>query len=353
MEQLRDYVRRTTLARLSCGESLRSNPIIMKNHTLRLSTLALSLALAGGALAGETTRSKTYVFGVIAKSTNNPVFQAARVGAEDAAKDLSKDGIEVKIEWRTPPVEDAQAQAQNIETLVTAGVDGIAVSVSDAKILTSAINAAVEKGVPVVCFDSDAPESKRFAMYGMDDMEAGKILGEQLVKAMGDSGSVAILAGNQNATNLQRRVAGVREAFKPHAGISIKDVYYHGETATEAAAKVQQVQNANPEITGWAMVGGWPLFTSDALKGVADKGVKVVAIDIVDQELEYVRKGEVQMLVGQNCHSWGYESVKLLFDKAHHDKTPAEVVQRAKVDIVTTENVEDFAGMWAKWLGKK
>ena len=46
---------------------------------------------------------RTITIGLVAKSQGNPVFQAARVGAEDAAKELSaKRGLNIKIDWRTP-----------------------------------------------------------------------------------------------------------------------------------------------------------------------------------------------------------------------------------------------------------
>ncbi len=95
---------------------------------------------------------------------------------------------------------------------------------------------------------------------------------------MNGKGVVAILAGNQNAPNLQKRVAGVKEEAKKSAGIKIIDTYYHKETPQDAAAKVEQVMQAHPEITGWAMVGGWPLFTDNALK-FSPGSVKVVAVD--------------------------------------------------------------------------
>jgi hypothetical protein len=99
--------------------------------------------------AAPSAGKKSYVIGVIAKSQSNPVFQAARTGAEDAAHDLSaKYGIDVKINWRTPNDEDAQKQAQFVEQLVSSGANGIAVSCTDAKILTSAINSAVDQGRP-------------------------------------------------------------------------------------------------------------------------------------------------------------------------------------------------------------
>ena len=133
------------------------------------------------AAPATTGAKKSYVIGVIAKSQSNPVFQAAHTGAEDAAKDLSaKLGVDIKINWRTPTSEDAQQQAQFVEQLVAAGVNGISLSCTDAKVLTSAINAAADKGVPTITFDSDAPDSKRLAYYGMDDYNCGKLLAKEI-----------------------------------------------------------------------------------------------------------------------------------------------------------------------------
>src|SRR6266404_5670922 len=186
-----------------------------------------------------------YTFGLVAKSQNNPVFQAARVGAEQAAKDLgAKYGITIKIDWRTPNDEDAQKQAEAIEQLVLAGADGIAVSCSDANKLTDAINSAVKNGVPVATFDSDAPASKRFVTFGIDDVNCGEQVMTELAKIMDGKGTIAILAGNQNAPNLQKRVQGVKNAAAKYPGIKIRDTYYHKETPQDAAAKVEQVMQA-------------------------------------------------------------------------------------------------------------
>src|SRR4051794_16261405 len=149
---------------------------------------------------------KSYTIGLVAKSQGNPVFQAARVGANDAAKELgAKYGIQIKVDWRTPNEEDAQKQAEAIEQLALSGADGIAVSCSDANKLTDAINSAVKSGIPVATFDSDAPASKRFVTYGVDDVKCGEQVMEELARLMGGKGVVAILAGNQNAPNLQKR----------------------------------------------------------------------------------------------------------------------------------------------------
>ncbi|MCA9300399.1 MAG: substrate-binding domain-containing protein [Phycisphaerales bacterium] len=326
---------------------------------LQLALVALALGLASCGEKPEPTmtggtgddQKVTYQFGVIAKSQSNQVFQAARTGAQDAARDLSEKypNVEVEVKWQTPTDEDAQRQAQFIESLTSQGIDGITVSVSNAEILTGAINEAVRNGVEVVCFDSDAPDSDRFAYYGIDDVAAGRKVMEELAAAMGGEGVVAILAGNQNAPNLQKRVQGVIEKAKDYPNITIKETYYHQETPDQAAAKVQQVQNANPDITGWAMVGGWPLFTTNALDGVYEQA-KVVSVDHLPAQLDYVRDGQVQALIGQDCYGWGYQTVVMLFEKVHEGKTPANVINTFELSVVNKDNVEDFEGTWEQWL---
>jgi ribose transport system substrate-binding protein len=306
------------------------------------------LALVPRVRAADAPRVIT--IGVVGKSQANPVFQAARIGAEDAARDLSaKDHLDIRIDWRTPNEEDAQKQAEAIEQLVLSGAAGIAVSCSDANKLTDAINAAVDNGVPVATFDSDAPASKRFVSYAVDDLLCGGQVMDELAKLMGGRGVVAVLAGNPNAPNLQRRVQGVREAAKKYPGITIRDVYYHKETPQDAAARVEQVMEANPDITGWAMIGGWALFTDHALKWEPGT-VKCVSVDALPACLAYVRSGHVPVLLGQQCYQWGYRSVEHLIDKIVFKQDPPAVKDVSALIPVNISNVDAFAGNWSKWL---
>src|SRR3989454_1106626 len=309
------------------------------------------LAVLAGALTVQAQK-KSYTIGLVAKSQGNPVFQAARVGAEQAARDLgSKFGIKIKIDWRTPNEEDAQKQAEAIEQLVLAGAAGIAVSCSDANKLTDAINSAVRNGVPVATFDSDAPTSKRFVCYAVDDDQCGQRVMDELAKVMGGRGVVAILAGNPNAPNLQKRVAGVKKAAKKYPGITLRDTFYHKETPQDAAAKVEQVMQANPDIAGWAMIGGWPLFTDNALKWQPGT-VKCVAVDALPAELAYVRSGHVQLLLAQQCFEWGYRSVEHLINKIHLKKDPPKVMDVGPLTPLMKEKADEFEKQWEKWLPK-
>jgi ribose transport system substrate-binding protein len=328
----------------------------MKTNYLMTTTVAA--ALAGLAFfqptGAQAEEKKKVLLGFVAKSLSNDVFQAAQVGAADAAKEMGpKYSAEVQLEIRTPNDEDATKQAEAIEALARMGAQGIAVSCSEANTVTPSIDKAVSRGVQVMCFDSDAPNSKRFAYYGTDDKSCGERTVDVLAKAMGEKGTVAILAGNQSAPNLQNRVAGAKEALKKYPNMKLNEpgVFYHVETPEKAAEAVQQAQNANPGIQGWAMIGGWPLFTANALKWPAGS-IKVVAVDALPAQLGYVKDGYVEALLAQDCYGWGTKSVEILLDKIVKNQAPPDVKVIDPLTLVTKENVDSYAENWKKWLKK-
>jgi ribose transport system substrate-binding protein len=307
----------------------------------------LALPFAAATLEAESPAVVT--IGFIGKSNSNPVFPIARKGAEDAARELSaKYHVTIKIDSRTPNEEDAQKQAEAIEQLVLSGVNGIAVSCSDANKVTGAINSAADAGVPVATFDSDAPDSKRFVTYSIDSIGCGERVMNELAKLMDGKGTVAILAGSPNAPNLQLRAKGARQAAAKYPGIIIKGTYYHRETPQEAAARIEQVMQANPDITGWALIGGWPLFTEHALKWEPGT-VKCVSMDALPAELAYVRSGHVPVLLDESFYDWGHRIVELLVDKIVLQKNPSQVKQIEPLTRVSKENVDEFEKAANKW----
>jgi len=299
-------------------------------------------------LVGEKPAdAKTINITMIAKSSTNPVFLSAKNGAEAAAKDLSDkySKIDVDIDWRSPKVEDAQEQADRIRNAVSEETDAILVSCSDDSILTSAINEAVDKGIPVMTFDSDAPNSKRFAFYGPNDVEIGENVITELVAVMGETGKVAILGGNQNAPNLQKRVEGVKKAAEQYSGIEIVGEFYHSENAEDAVAEMMKVHQEHPDLKGWAMVGGWPFFNESLLDKMEPGKIKIVAVDALPMQLAYIDKGIVDVFLGQPTFKWGDVSVRKIIDKIHLEEDVEEINQM-KLIRVWKENL----GGWSRQL---
>ena len=327
----------------------------MKRFALCIAAIAL-VACSKGADTTDTTKTAAapaaaagtkIVIAMIAKSSTNSVFLAARTGADAAAKELSASkGIPIEVLWLTPPAEDGQVQAERIRQAVNDGASGILLSASDAGKVTGAINDAVDRGVPVMMFDSDAPQSKRFAFYGVDDKKTGAAVMRELAPLMNGKGKVAILAGNQNAPNLQMRVQGVKDEAKKYPGIQIAGVFNHIETAQDAAAEVIRVNNAYPDIQGWAMIGGWPLFSQSLLTDATMARQKTVSVDALPDELAYVDKGIVPVLLAQPVYLWGDIGVRTLVAKVVDKKDPPNPIIPMELVRVSKESL----GKWAKQL---
>jgi ribose transport system substrate-binding protein len=328
-----------------------STPFRLAAVAAALATLAAcsgDKSSANGAAGGTASAAggKNFTIAMIAKSSVNPVFLTGRAGADSAAKELTaKTGVHVTIDWLTPPAEDATVQAQAIQQAVNAGDNAILLSASDAGKLIASVNEAVARGVPVMTFDSDVAGSNRFSFYGGDDEAMGRQVMSELAKQMHDSGRVAILGGNQNAPNLQKRIQGAKDEAAKYPGITIVNTFYHAETPQDAAAEVTRAQNAYPGIQGWAMIGGWALFTPALLSDLKAAHVKIVSIDALPAELAFVDKGLAPVLLAQPLFDWGYVSVHTIFDHVYlHKDVPAHV----QMDLVRVS--KDNLGTWARQL---
>jgi ribose transport system substrate-binding protein len=303
----------------------------------------------------NTSNDRKITIGMIGKMSTNPVFQAAYAGARLAAKELgTQNNVEIIIDWQTPKTNNAKEQASSLEKLAHKNVDGIAIACSDAQLLTPIIDKTVRYGIPVLSFISDAPKSKRFAYYGVDDIEFGQSIMRELAKEMDDEGTIAVLAGSQEGFNQQQRLQGVKEELKKHPKISLasKNIYHHQEISTKAVEIVQRAYKANPTIKGWAFLGSWALLEKNSLPWEPGE-VKVVAGYAVPEELVYVNSGHVQALIGVNCFQAGYKSVELLVEKILRNHEPSSPMIYDPVVRVSKDNLSAWSLNWNKWLVKE
>ena len=183
-------------------------------------------------------------------------------------------------------------------------------------------------------FDSDAPDSRRFAYCGVDDVKAGETLMEELARLVPRGAHVAVLAGNRAATNLSRRVEGVLREAARHPDIKVVGTFYTVETPEEASATVLQIGAAHPDIEGWAMVGGWALYTKTLLHELQQdtrrrrRPVKIVSINALPPQLAYVEAGLAPVLLAQPTYLWGEIGVDAIVDKLTGKKPVAGTHQR-------------------------
>jgi ribose transport system substrate-binding protein len=285
-------------------------------------------------------------FAVIPKALDIPVFNYAKIGAERAAAELGG----VQVLWNAPATADELKQKEILESFITQRVDGIAISALNGTFLTETINRAIDAGIPVVTWDSDAPNSKRMAFYGVDDRASGRILGEETVKLLNGKGKVAIIT-SLGAANLQARLDGAREVLAKAPGIEIVEVYDIKEDIIRCAEIMATGGRRYPDLAAWIAVGGWPVFTRNATASVDSSKTKVISFDTIDPALDLLREGKVHVLLGQKYFGWGSETVKLLH-QIKNGQMPTSKIIDSGVDVVTKENVDQYAELWKKMAGQ-
>jgi ribose transport system substrate-binding protein len=312
-----------------------------KTTVVAFMVLSAFLVACGGGGSAPDEGQRKYRFAVIPKALDLPVFDYAKVGAERAAKELGN----VEVIWRGPETGDQLKQKEILESFITQRVDGIAISCLNGDFLTDTINRAVDAGIPVVTWDADAPKSKRIAFYGVDDKAGGRILGEEAVKLLNGKGTVALMT-TYGATNLQRRLDGVLEVLSKYPDIKVIETFDVKEDTVKAAELIATGTNRYPDLGAWISVGGWPVFTRNALAPVP-KTTKVVAFDTIQPAPELVKAGKVQILVGQKYFGWGEEPVKMLAGiKA--GKMPSATIIDSGVDVVRADNVDAYVAEFKK-----
>ena len=110
----------------------------MKTKTSLILTVA-ALALSGSALAEVK-------IALVAKSLGNGFFEAANVGAQQAAKELG----DVKVIYTGPTTTTAEAQIDVLNGLIAQGVDAIAISANDPDAVVPVLKKAMQRGKKVL-----------------------------------------------------------------------------------------------------------------------------------------------------------------------------------------------------------
>lgn len=180
------------------------------------------LAGCGSKADGDTKTdgsgdSKGYHFEVVVKSFQSSYWQAAVQGINQACDELG-----VTANTTGPNAEsDIADQVNMLNNAINKNPDGIALAACDQNSVLDSLQSALDKKIPVVCFDSgvpDAPEGSVYATVVTDNEQAGGIAAEHIYEAIKDrigNGQVRVGEVNQDATsaNISERGMGFINKF--------------------------------------------------------------------------------------------------------------------------------------------
>lgn len=285
------------------------------NVILGIALIAVIIAkfTCGGSAPTDLTAGKSNApkqkYVMIAIATGLSYWIDGKAGMMDKAKELG-----VNAEFTGPSGTDLNQQSDAMERAIAEGVDGIIV-VPATDGLTPTINKAIDKGIPVVCVDTDAPSSKRYSFIGTGNFNAGFQGGTELGKILNGKGDVAILTV-PGQDNLNQRVEGYKAALKKYPGIKVIRELNTMSSTTEGQKACRAILQARPDLAAFACVeasGGQSAAV--AVKEANKVGkVKIVAMDRDEATIRFIEDGVIDASIGQRSYSMTYTALQMLYN---------------------------------------
>jgi ribose transport system substrate-binding protein len=299
------------------------------NLRLLLSGLALAAATAGPVLAADVK---------IGFITKFPVPYFATM--ENAAKAYvaAHPGITAVYGQGTSGT-DIDGQIALIESMVTQGVKGIAITPVDPTV-APALDKAIAAGVKIVLMDNDIPGWTGGPVATTNNLEAGKLAGQYLKTVLKDGDKLGILEGVPGVPALDARVSGML------AGLDNDKIVIAGKGATNCTEELginvaQDLLTANPDITAIYSACGPPAAGAAQAIKTANVGHKVILVgfDWCCGEVEAMHAGQEDASVAQFPAKMSELGVEALIKLINGEKVEPRIDSGA--GLVTPANMDD------------
>ena len=160
----------------------------MKKKLFSVAALVLMsiAAVVQPASAADTKKDLRFV---IVPKVVHPWFDEVNKGAQDYAKKLEGQlGVKVTVDYVAPQSADVTVQNSILETAAATRPDGIAVDPLDAVGNKKVLDEIRKRGIPVIIFDSPAPEGSGYTSVSNDLAFQASVAAERLVKLLGGKG---------------------------------------------------------------------------------------------------------------------------------------------------------------------
>lgn len=262
---------------------------------------ARKAAAAQGRAAVDTPR---WTFAMVTHSGDGDTFwDIVQNGAKQAA-------VKDNINFLYAHSDEAQQQAQLIDSYVAKGVDGLIVTLAKPDAMKAAVEKAVKAGIPVITVNSGAAQSKSFGALthiGQDEAVAGEAVGDELDKR-GRKKALCILHEQGNIGH-EERCAGAKKTF----GGELVNLYVDGTNMPDVKASIEAKLQSDKAIDAVVTLGA--PFADAAVQAAKSAGSKaeIDTFDLNAKVATALQAGTLGFAVDQQPYLQGYEAVDLLW----------------------------------------
>ena len=264
-------------------------------------------------------------------------------GVLDEARRISQLGVQ--FEYR-PVHALGEGDTKAFKDLLKADVNGIIVTAGNPKGLTPLIDAAEDKGIPVICVSTDAPQSRRSTVVCVEPRLNGCLAGELMGKFVPPNSQVAVIAGMLTALDHRQKTDGFADAFPRHCpGGEIVSIIEGHEDEAESFQKTFDLLGRVPKLAGLYVntVNCLPVCRALVARKLAGK-VKLITTDLFAEMSPYFEKGTISVSIYQQPYRQGQIAVRLMADHLL-SKAPFPPTVHLSPGVVMSSNLQLFREM--------
>lgn len=244
-------------------------------------------------------------------------YEMITANAEASARDHN-----IKLIVQAPDEANLEQQVRMVEMMINEEVDGIAISPVNSEALIDVINKAVSSGIPVVCFESDSPYSKRNAFIGADNYKTGTIIGQAIDTLLGGKGMVLVQSGMPQMQGLVQRLQGLQDYVTEHTDIDVLEVRHNDGSESNAISQLEQMIMAHPHFS--ALINLDFVSSSGSVLVWKAKGLNRynVALGLTPYVNQSIENGQITRIISQNEQNWGQAIIHTLYKLSLDETTP-------------------------------
>jgi ribose transport system substrate-binding protein len=286
----------------------------MKVRFTKSVALAILVVSLLSASCQKPYHSENELYICVAANVSLPYWQEAKAGFMDAARTLG-----VKADFTGPDTYSPDDELAAFQKAVDKNPSGILVSPARPDKFTDAIDAAIKQGIPVICIDSDAPDSKRVMFIGTDNYHAGLESGGRMAKAIHEEGNVVVIT-IPGQHNLDERMRGVQDAFKKYPKIKISQTLDDKGDPKLANDQISSLLEHKEKVDGILCLeaSGGP-GAAEVLHRLNQAGkIPIVAMDKNPETLDWIQQGIITATIAQKPYTMSFYGLKFL-DDLHHN----------------------------------
>ena len=278
--------------------------------------------------------------GAILQSAETPTMQDVAAGARQAAEELRVSGLEVDI--REVQGRDTAKVLRQIDELMEWGAAGLAVASNNTPDLVRRIDRLHEQGVPVVTFNTDAPDSRRLCFVGMDSYRAGQTAAGLVQQMLPGGGLVLPIAGHVNNGAHYSRLQGFLDTLKGEGDIQLlpfQPCFDRDDYAHEIA---QHTLREYPSLACVYITSNGQRGVCRAVEDKRRKGrVRVVAYDLNAPNRRLLQSGDLSFVLDQVALEQGRQPLQILYNYLLNGKAPEKELLYTDILIRTKYNSGD------------